>query len=44
MQVLGVLQGQSALRSAGEGMVEVRECHLCDKRNKSKSDNLWKLR
>ncbi len=24
-------------------MIEVRECHLCSKGNKSKPDNLWKL-
>jgi hypothetical protein len=25
------------------GFVEVRECHLCNKQNKNKPDNIWKL-
>lgn len=44
VEVLGALQAQSRIRSAGEGVLEVRECHMCDKPNKSKADNLWKLR
>ena len=43
-QVLGKLQSQSAIRTGGDGFLEVRECHMCEKPNKSKADNLWKLR
>lgn len=34
---------QTEVRSAKDG-IDVRECHLCEKGNKDKADNIWKLR
>ncbi len=36
-------QWNTSCRAKPNGDIEVKECHLCSKGNKSKMDNLWKL-
>jgi twinkle protein len=42
--VLDIFKNQSDIRSTSDGAFEVKECHLCLKGNKSKIDNVWKLK
>lgn len=41
-EIIGRMNTQS--RTLPDGQIEVKECSLCDKPNKSKADNLWKLK
>lgn len=42
--VLTELESKSSIRKSSDGNIEVKECHFCDKGNRSDAGNLWKLK